>query len=67
MKKLMSIFCCVMYMHSVNSLSEIRMVSPKVSGEKVLIKALAAIVNREGKKKTPIRRINLCSSELPWL
>jgi hypothetical protein len=56
-----------MYMHSVNSLSEIRMVSPKVSGEKVLIKALAAIVNREGKKKTPIRRINLCSSELPWL
>jgi len=54
-------------MHSINSVSEVRMISPKVLGEKVLIKALAAIVNRDDKKKTPLRRINLCSSELPWL
>ena len=67
MKKLMSIVCCIFYMHSIDSVSEVRMISPKVSGEKVLVKALAAIVNRDDKKKTPFRRINLCSSELPWL
>ncbi|TMI85779.1 MAG: hypothetical protein E6H10_02230 [Bacteroidetes bacterium] len=67
MKKLMSIYCCALYLHCIGNVSEVRMTSPKVSGEKVLVKALAAIVNREGKKKTPFRRINLCSSELPWL
>jgi hypothetical protein len=47
--------------------SEVRITSSNTSGEKVLIKALASIVNREGNKKTPFRRINLCSSEYPWL
>jgi hypothetical protein len=67
MKKLLSIFCCIFYMHSIGNVSEARMTSPKASGEKVLVKALAAIVNRDEKKKNPLRRINLCSSELPWL
>jgi hypothetical protein len=35
------------------------------SGEKVLVKALTAIVNREGNKKTPRRNINLFSYEYP--
>jgi hypothetical protein len=56
-----------MYMHCFGSTSEVTITPAKASGEKVLVKALAAIVNREGKKKTPFRRINLCSSELPWL
>jgi len=67
MKKLLSISCCVFYMHSIGSVSELRMTSAKASGEKVLVKAVAAIVNRDEKKKTPFRRTNLCSSELPWL
>ncbi|HEV8286049.1 MAG TPA: hypothetical protein VGQ09_17190 [Chitinophagaceae bacterium] len=67
MKKLLSIFCCVLYMHSIGKTSELRISSTKLSGEKVLVKALAAIVNREGKKKTPFRRVNLCSSESPWV
>ena len=66
MKKLLSIFCCVFYLHSIANTAEIRVVSAKVSGERVLVKALAAIVNREEKKKTQTRRVNLCFSELPW-
>ena len=34
-------------------------------GEKVLVKAITAIVNREGKKKQPLRKINLSSFEYP--
>ncbi|TMI97626.1 MAG: hypothetical protein E6H06_01285 [Bacteroidetes bacterium] len=67
MKKLLSIFCCVFYLHSIANTSEVRISSPRASGEKVLVKALAAIVNREEKKKIPFRRANLCSSESPWL
>jgi hypothetical protein len=39
--------------------------SPKASGEKVLVKALTAIVNREGNKKAPLKKINLSSFEYP--
>jgi len=35
------------------------------SGEKVLVKALTAIVNREGNKKRPIQKINIASFEYP--
>jgi hypothetical protein len=39
--------------------------STKTSGEKVLVKALTAFVNREGNKKAPLRKINLSSFEYP--
>jgi hypothetical protein len=39
--------------------------SPRPMGEKVLVKALTAIVNREGNRKTPLRKINLSSFEFP--
>lgn len=67
MKKLLSIVCCIMYTHCVASASEVIMTSASVSAEKVLVKAVAAIVNRDGKKKISFRRANLCSSESPWL
>ena len=54
------------YLHSIANAAEVRVTSPKVSGERVLVKALAAIVNREEKKKIPFRRVNLCFSESPW-
>jgi hypothetical protein len=42
-----------------------RMSSSGTSGEKVLVKALTAIVNREGNKKIPRKKINLFSYEYP--
>jgi hypothetical protein len=44
---------------------DVRMSSPGTSGEKVLVKALTAIVNREGNKKAPLKKINLSSFEYP--
>jgi hypothetical protein len=64
MKKILSVFCCVLYMHSIsNATPDMKAIPKRISGEKVLVKALAAIVNREGKKKTPLRRVNLSLSE----
>jgi hypothetical protein len=65
MKKLLSVFCCVLYLRSVSQPQvDVRM-SPTTSGEKVLVKALTAIVNREGNKKQPLRKINVSSFEYP--
>jgi hypothetical protein len=51
-------------MHSISIASaDVRITPQKVSGEKVLVKALTALVNREGKKKKPLRRTNICLSE----
>jgi len=66
MKKILSVFCCLIYIHSISQATvEVRATLPKPSGEKVLVKALTAIVNREGNKKTPQRKINLSSYEFP--
>ena len=66
MKKLLSVFCCYLYIHSIaQSPLDVKITSPRTSGEKVLVKALTAIVNREGSKKTPIRKTNLASFEYP--
>jgi hypothetical protein len=35
------------------------------SGEKVLVKALTAIVNREGNRKRPVQKMNFASFEYP--
>jgi hypothetical protein len=68
MKQLLSLFCCVLYMHSITHASfDIKVSSPKTSGEKVLVKALAIIVNREGNKKGPVKKINVASSDSPWI
>jgi hypothetical protein len=66
MKKLLSVFCCFLYMRSISQPSlDVRMSSSRTSGEKVLVKALTAIVNREGNKKIPRKKINLFSYEYP--
>ena len=63
MKRLLALFCCVLFMHSFSQASIVEGVnSPKASGEKVLIKALAVIVNPQSKSKTPEKKISLpCS------
>jgi hypothetical protein len=53
-------------MHSFSqSPLDVRISTQKIPGEKVLIKALAVIVNPEGNKKSPTRKINLSSTECP--
>jgi hypothetical protein len=39
----------------------------KSSGEKQLLKALTAIVNRDGNKKKPFRKNEVAPSESPWI
>jgi len=65
MKKLLAIFCCLFSMRGITQSSTSVTVSSTSSGEKVLVKAITAIVNREGKKKQPLRKINLSSFEYP--
>jgi hypothetical protein len=68
MKKLLSVYCCVLCFRSFQTVpSELANSSLKRSGEKVLVKALTALVNREENKKLRSRRIDLSSSESPWL
>jgi hypothetical protein len=69
MKKLVTIFCCILYLHCVGqSPADFRASRfSRGSGERSLVKALAAIVNRDGKKKMPVRRIVLTPAECPLL
>jgi hypothetical protein len=39
--------------------------SRSASGEKVLVKALTAIVNREGNKRKPVNKIEVSAYEYP--
>ncbi|HEX2630252.1 MAG TPA: hypothetical protein VHM26_14595 [Chitinophagaceae bacterium] len=65
MKKLLTIFCCVLYLHGIGQSPMSRL--SRNSGERSLVKALAAIVNRDGKKKMPVRKIVLPPQECPWV
>jgi len=66
MKKLLSVFCCLLYIHSISQPSKGAIITRSAtSGEKVLVKALTAIVNREGNKKKPLRKIYLSYYEYP--
>ncbi|HEY6503837.1 MAG TPA: hypothetical protein VIZ28_07685 [Chitinophagaceae bacterium] len=68
MKQLLAVFCCFLYMHSISHAPfDVFINAQKTSGEKVLIKALAVFVNREGNKKAPVKKISLPSSESPWI
>ena len=62
MKKLLSIACCVLYAHSFAKTPTDS--PPKTPTDaKVLIKAIAVIMNPEGNKKMPIRTVTIYSSE----
>jgi hypothetical protein len=53
MKKLVSLFCCVLCLHSFSAPPTTAV--NKAAGEKVLVKALAVIINRENQKKAPAK------------
>jgi hypothetical protein len=69
MKKLLTIFCCVLYLHGIGQSPADFRVSrlSRSNGERSLVKALAAIVNRDGKKKMPVRKIVLPPQECPYI
>jgi hypothetical protein len=66
MKKLVSVVCFILYLQSLSQAAPLDL-RTRAAGKKVLVKALAIIVNREGNKKGPIKKINLSASELPWV
>jgi hypothetical protein len=63
MKKLLSLVCLFLYLHSFAQAPAGN--SQKASGEKVLIKALSVIVNPAASKKTPEKKIHLTPPECP--
>jgi hypothetical protein len=66
MKKLLSVFCSALCIHSIcQSPNDADTNAQKVSGEKVLMKAIAVFVNPDSNKKTPSKTVNIFSVECP--
>jgi len=66
MKKLVAAGCCVFFLQSFTRVSTDDDVSEQnAAGRKVLIKAIAVIVNTEANKKLPAKRIFIACSEPP--
>ena len=63
MKKLVAAFCCVYLAHSLPKVSPAT--GQGSSGQRVLIKAIAAIVNTESAKKMPPKPTFVASSDSP--
>lgn len=67
MKRLLSVYCCILCFHSVKMIpSELPDSSSRISGEKLFVKALSALVNREENKKVRPQRANQSSFESFW-
>jgi len=66
MKKLVAAGCCVLFLQSFSKVSVGNELSEqKSTGQKVLVKAIAIIVNTEANKKLPPKRVYVASSEPP--
>jgi len=66
MKKLIAAGCCFMFLQNFSKVSTGNdSAEQKTAGQKVLIKAIAVIVNTEANKKLPPRRTFIASSEPP--
>jgi hypothetical protein len=64
MKKLLAVFCSALCIHSISqSPLDTATNSQKTSGEKVLLKAIAVIVNPQANKKAPAKISNVSSTE----
>jgi hypothetical protein len=66
MKKLLSVFCSVLCIHSISQSPVDTGINPqKTSGEKILMKAIASYVNPEGNKKAPAKTTSVSLVECP--
>jgi cytochrome bd-type quinol oxidase subunit 1 len=66
MKKLLSACCLLLYVHSFSQgPMDAGMSNSKATGEKVLAKAIAVIMNPEGQKKMPPKTTDLPANTCP--
>ena len=67
MKKLIAAGCCILFFNTFSKVSTENDddTDRKTTGQKVLVKALAVIVNNEANKKIPPKRIFIASAEPP--
>jgi hypothetical protein len=66
MKKLVAAGCCFLFLQNVSKVSTgNELAEQKASGQKVLIKAIAFMVNTEASKKLPAKRIFISAAEPP--
>jgi len=66
MKKIVASGCCIFFLQSFPHFANANdPVDLKASGKRTLIKAIAAIVNTEAKRKLPQKRIHLPNLESP--
>jgi hypothetical protein len=66
MKKLVAAGCCIFFLQSFSKVSaDSDGAEEKSAGNKVLIKAIAVIVNTEANKKLPPKRVFVAASEPP--
>ena len=67
MKKLVAAACCILLLHNFSKVSTFNTNDQKTNGQRVLVKAIAVIVNTESNKKLPAKRIFIATSEPPWV
>lgn len=66
MKKLVAAGCCIMFLQTFSKVSTGNdLAEEKATGQKVLVKAVAVIMNTGAYKKLPPRHIFIASSEPP--
>lgn len=66
MKKLVAAGCCIFFLQSFSKVSADNYgADEKSAGNKVLIKAIAVIINTEANKKLPPKRVFVAASEPP--
>jgi hypothetical protein len=66
MKKLFAGLCCILFLRNFSRASVDQATgSEKAAGQKMLIKAITAMVNTEGNKKAPAKTIHVFSSDCP--
>jgi hypothetical protein len=66
MKKLFAGFSCFLFLRSFSQSSVNQIANPeKAAGQKVLIKAIAGMVNAENNKKAPAKTTHVFSSDCP--
>jgi hypothetical protein len=67
MKKLLAAGCCILAFQSFSQVSPCNEAADMQNGRKVLIKAIAVIVNAETARKAPPKRTHIPNIESPWL
>jgi hypothetical protein len=65
MKKILAAGCSVLFLQSFSQVSSSHDEMAEQSGRKVLIKAIAVIVNTDANRKAPPKRVHLPNMERP--